>query len=215
MVSSDNSHAPFQLRDDITPSVRWYGLGLLILLAGGGFIVNYALTGLARIDDALVQVKGPGAAEVMLGKPGVHNLFIETVTVYNGKTYKAELPDIDPYEVTVRRGGVDGEAVALTAARGAAPYSVWSRTGEGLAFFEAKEAGSYYVSVAPKAGGEIKPVIVAVTPMNPNFEMTKILLDASLMFFLVAAAMLSTVVTVYLLRKRNEKKAGPKKWRRS
>lgn len=195
------NRAPFSYQDDLKPSARWYGLALLALLGGLGFLYQFVMTGFDRIDDALIQIKTPGQVELLLGHKGEHGVFLETSTLYGGKPYVAAIDDADGLSVSIVRKE-DDFVVPLVDVKGNAAYSLFGREGAALYSFQVERTGSYLVTVGePPAGGE-KPLVVAVSGLNPNYEMTNILLDASLIFLMIWAITIASWGTVFLLRKK-------------
>ncbi|MBF0169902.1 MAG: hypothetical protein HQK87_02240 [Nitrospinae bacterium] len=194
---------PFSLKDDLSPSLRWYGLAILVMLAGLGFLYQFAMTGFDRINASLVQCKSGSICEVYLTTKGQHGIYQELSTVFGDKPYRSTLEESEGLAITVSRNE-DSFAVPLKSFRGAAPYSLFWRDGVALFAFDVEKTGLYTVTVAPSPAGEDKPLVVAITGLNPSYELTSILLDGSLIFMMIGSVAAAIWATVYQLRKRNK-----------
>ncbi len=200
----NSNHTPFSYQDELTPSLKWYGLSVLVLVGGITFLYFHIMNGFDRLGGAFDQIKTPGTVEMVAGRTGEHGIYLETATLYDGKPFTAEEEEGKDLSIAVTRKE-DGSAVPLVDVNGNVRYSYFGRDGVSLWMFEAKELETYEITV-DRSTREGKPLIVAVSGLNPAFEMARLLNDGFQIFLMIGGVSIALWVTVFILRKKDKEK---------
>jgi hypothetical protein len=124
------------------PSAAWYGLAVLVLVAGWVGMGALLATRLSGTADRMMRVVVPGEAELRLNQPGTYTIFHEYRSTLDGRVY--DTPSIDGLDITVRAVS-SGRLLELQhGATGS--YTVGGSAGRSLFDFEVSEPGAYRIA---------------------------------------------------------------------
>lgn len=135
----------------IQPSIRYYGLSMLIIVIGFLAFAGLIYSGVSNIESSLVQIKAPGNADLDLKEPGEYTLFYENQSYFNGSIYNTgeQIPALQ-FSVSEK---ASGQTLATYPASGST-YSMGSRTGRSVMSFNVEKTGIYWINTSyPKEPG--------------------------------------------------------------
>jgi hypothetical protein len=184
--------------NDVSPSIWYYGLALLIVVAGFAVFALSIYGGISDMQSSLLQIVAPGNSELDLPDPGEYTIFYENNSYLDGKFYSTS-EQISGLVVRVREKAT-GRELATYPAAGSFTYSMGSRSGRSIMAFKAPAAGIYQInsSYSGQAGPEI---VLAVGTGVATGMISSIMLSLAALFGSIAIAAVISYVT-YSRRKK-------------
>jgi hypothetical protein len=141
-----------------TPSAAWYGLSVLILVAGWLAMAILLVTRIGGTADRMMRLVVPGEAELRLTQTGTYTIFHEYRSTLDGRVY--DTPSVDGLDVTVR-ALPSGRLIELMRG-GDSSYSLGGSAGRSLFDFEVSEPGAYRIAGAYADGRREPQAVLAV-----------------------------------------------------
>jgi hypothetical protein len=189
------------LEEEIRPSRAYYGLAVVVFIAGWVLFGWFLFRNLSGISGKLQQVVVPGKVELALSKPGEYTIYHEYQSVVGSKIYSAEknLPGLDCALVSK----TTGSKVALSPASVSSSYAVGSRSGVAVFDFRIDQPGVYELSAGYPEGQEGPEVVLAVGQGFAIGIVTTVFGGLAIVFGSMAAA---TAIALVTLIKRDKAK---------
>jgi hypothetical protein len=182
------------------PSAAWYGLAVLILVAGWVGMGTLLATRLSGATDRMMRLVVPGEAELRLHQTGTYTIFHEYRSTLDGRVY--DTPSIDGLDVTVR-AVPSGRLIELM--RGAdSSYTFSGSAGRSLFDFEVSEPGAYRIAGVYADGRKEPQAVLAVDRGFVGDLLVTILGAIALAFGGTGGA----IVVAILVARRRAKAAG-------
>ena len=182
------------------PSAAWYGLAVLVLVAGWVGMGTLLATRLSGATDRMMRLVVPGEAELRLNQTGTYTIFHEYRSTLDGRVY--DTPSIDGLDVTVR-AVPSGRLIELM--RGAdSSYTFSGSAGRSLFDFEVSEPGAYRIA-GIYADGRKEPQAVLAVDRGFVGDLLITILGAVAFAF---AGTGGAIVVAILVARRRAKAAG-------
>jgi len=139
-------------------SRAWYGVAVIVLLAGLGAAGWTMWHGLGGMAGSFMHLLAPASATFDLAEAGTYTIFHESPGVIDGKTYVSS----NISGLTVKITGPGGEPVPVARPSGKSTYSYGSREGVSFQIFTIASPGQYRISAAYPNGKSGDPAVLAV-----------------------------------------------------
>ena len=145
---------------EIRPSRWYYGVAVLVLVAGAAGFAGLLFKNLSGLGESLRQVVVPGKADLALTEPGDYTVFYEYRSVVGSKVYSTEkdLPGLECALVAKN----SGSKVVLSRATSSSTYTLGGREGVSVFEFRVDQPGTYEFSAAYGAGKEGPEAVMAI-----------------------------------------------------
>jgi len=186
----------------ISPGRGYYGLAVLILVAG---FVLFGVTlwkGLSGMESKLQQVVAPGKTEITLAEPGDYTIFYESQSVLGSRVYSTG-EDVSGLEcILVSKN--DNSPVELSRTSANTTYSFGGRSGKSIFDFHIDQPGVYEITSEYPQGREGAEVVLAVGRGITGDILVAIFGGMAVLFGSIAVSVAVSVVT--LVKRSNAKK---------
>jgi hypothetical protein len=139
-------------------SRAWYGVAVIVLLAGlgaAGWTVWHGATGMA---GSFMHLLAPGSTVLDLAETGTYTIFHESPGVIDGKIYISD----NISGLAVKITGPGGEPVPVTLPSGKSTYSYGSSEGTSFLSFTIAAPGQYRMSAAYPGGKSGDPAVLVI-----------------------------------------------------
>ncbi|HUM80672.1 MAG TPA: hypothetical protein PLQ38_02750 [Methanothrix sp.] len=182
--------------DDVSPSLWYYALAVLIVISGFAAFAGLLYSGISGSVEGLIQIKAPGNAELNLSGSGEWTVFYENNSYFDGKIYSTG-EEISGLEIQVREKAT-GLDLAVYPAKVSHSYSLGSRSGRSILAFQAERAGLYQInsSYSARIGPEI---ILSVGKGMAEGLISSIAISMALLF---GSIVLASIVAYYTFSRR-------------
>lgn len=140
------------------PSRWFYGLAVLIALAGSAVFIVFLFGTLGNLTKGLEQVVVPGSHEMRFDKAATYLVYYEYESVVGGKVYSTG-ETLSGLQCAITHK-VSGKKVLLGSASASSNYTIGGRAGEAILQFTIDEPGTYEFSAWYENGGQY--VVLAV-----------------------------------------------------
>ena len=181
------------------PSRWFYGLAVVIALAGSAVFIVFLFGSLGGLTKGLQQVVVPGNYEMMFEKTGTYLVYYEYESVADGRVFSTGeiLSDIQ-CAVTHKKSG---RTVRMGPASTSSTYTMGSRAGKAILQFGIDEPGLYEFSAWYDTGGQ--DIVLAV---GQDFTMGLFVSIFGGIAVLFGSCIIACIIFIVTLVKR--KKAG-------
>jgi hypothetical protein len=133
------------------PSRWFYGLAVLIALAGSAVFIVFLFGTLGGLTKGLQQVIVPGDHEMTFNKTGTYFVFYEYQSVVDGKVYSTG-ETVSGLQCTVVHKA-SGKRILTGPASASSDYTMGGRAGKAILQFAIDEPGTYEFSAWYEDGG--------------------------------------------------------------
>lgn len=137
--------------NDTGPSRWFYGLAVLIALAGSAVFVVFLFGTLGGLARGLQRITVPGSHEIRLDKAGTYFVYHENRSVRDG-TVPSAAETLSGLQCAVRHKA-SGEKVRLGPASANSEYALGGRAGKAILQFSIDEPGIYEFAAWYEDGG--------------------------------------------------------------
>jgi hypothetical protein len=185
-------------RNDVQPSIWYYGLAVLIIVLGFVAFASFIYSGISDAESGLIQMVAPGGADLNLSEPGEYIIFYENNSYMNGKFYSTS-DQIPGLKILVREKAT-GLDLATNPAKNSFTYSLGSRSGRSIMAFTVPRAGIYQVN-AFYSGRTGPEVVLAIGKGMVEGLFSSIMISIAVLFGSIAVAAVISFVT-YRRRKK-------------
>ena len=178
---------------EIRPGRGFYGLAVVVVVAGFGLFGVTLWKGLSGMGSKLQQVVAPGKAEITLSEPGDYTIFYEHQSVVGNRVYSTgdSVPGLEcmlvskssASPVELRRSGVDST------------YSFGGRSGKSVFDFHIDHPGVYEFSSGYSEGSDGEEVVLAVGKGITSDILMTIFGGLAVVFGSIALAVAIVVIT--------------------
>ncbi|UCC11173.1 MAG: hypothetical protein JSW02_07380 [candidate division WOR-3 bacterium] len=140
------------------PSRWFYGLAVIIALAGSAVFIVFLLGSLGGLTKGLQQIVVPGNYEMMFDKTGTYLVYYEYESVVDGRVFSTgEI--ISDMQCAVNHKE-SGRSVRIGPVSASSTYTMGSRAGKAILQFRIDEPGLYEFSAWYDNGGQ--DIVLAV-----------------------------------------------------
>lgn len=140
-------------------SRAWYGVALVLFLAGAagaGALIWSALSGL---DSGMTRIVVPGSSVLALSQPGSYTIFHETNAVIGGRIYASRT--IDGLQVSIAKVP-GGAAIPVAAPHLSSRYEYGGHTGVSVLSFTIAKPGNYRLTAQYGDGRSGPQAVLAI-----------------------------------------------------
>jgi hypothetical protein len=186
-------------RQRFVPSKWFYGLGILVIIAGSIFSIFFLVSEISKTAEESIQIIVPGSVELILPIKGTHTIFYENQSVVGGKVYLTG-EDISGLEIEVINK-TTGSKVATYPPSWSSTYSIGGRTGRSILAFDVDQPGIYELSANYTKGSEGPEIVLAIFTRN-------ILSNAatSASIYILSIALGAIIIIFTYIKRRNSTK---------
>jgi hypothetical protein len=139
-------------------SRAWYGVAVIVLLAGLGAAGWTIWHGVGGMAGSFMHLLAPGSATFDLAETGTYTIFHESPGTIDGKTYMSG----NISGLTVKITGPGGESMPVGLPSGKSTYSYGGREGVSFQSFTIATPGRYRMSAAYPDGKNGAQAVLAV-----------------------------------------------------
>lgn len=186
--------------DDLNPPLKYYGFPVFFVIVGVASIVFFSFNRISDSLDDMVQLKAPGAEELVLQAKS-YLIFHETSTVYKGKGHR-NMEGAKQFDLAIVSLD-NGEKVKLEKVKKSQNYKVWGRAGDSIFLFKPSSSGAYRVTATAKKGSEKEVAIFAISDTSPSYALALLLTDALIGIVVVIYIATGAGGVIYIMRKRS------------
>lgn len=140
------------------PSRWFYGLAVLIALAGSAVFIVFLFGTLGGLTKGLQQVIVPGSHEMTFYKTGTYFVYYEYKSVVDGKVYSTG-ETLSGLQCSVKHMA-SGARTRIEPASASSDYTMGGRAGKAILQFAIDEPGTYEFSAWYEDGGQ--DIVLAV-----------------------------------------------------
>jgi hypothetical protein len=184
--------------NNVSPSIWYYGLAVLIIIIGFALFAGSIFAGIADAESSLLQMLAPGGTDLFLREPGEYTVFYENNSRFGGKFYSTHEP-ISGLMVNVREKAT-GFDMATYPPKSEFTYNLGGRSGRSIMAFEIERAGIYLVN-ASYSDGKGPQAVLAIGKGMVEALFSSILISLVALFGSIAIAAVISFVT-YSRRKK-------------
>lgn len=185
-------------RNDVSPAAWYYGLAVLIIVIGFAAFAGFMYQGISNMQNDLLQMKAPGAAELNLSEAGEYTIFYENKSYLDGTVYNTE-EEMPNLHVSLKEMAT-GNDLALHASNESLTYNIGDRSGRSIMAFEVARPGIYQLD-ASYSGGEGPQVVLAIGKGMAEGMLSSIIFSIAALISSIAIAA-AIVYTTYRKRKK-------------
>lgn len=185
-------------RNDVSPAVWYYGLAVLIIVIGFAAFAGFMYQGISNMQNDLLQMKAPGAAELNLSEAGEYTIFYENKSYLDGTVYNTE-EEMPNLHVSLKEMAT-GNDLALHASNESLTYNIGDRSGRSIMAFEVARPGIYQLD-ASYSGGEGPQIVLAIGKGMAEGMLSSIIFSIAALISSIAIAA-AIVYTTYRKRKK-------------
>ena len=181
------------------PSRWFYGLAVVIVLAGSAVFIVFLLGSLGGLTKGLQQVVVTGNYELTFEKPGNYLVYYEYESVIDGKVYSTG-EALSGVQCAINHTA-SGRNIRVGPASTSSTYTMGSRAGKAILQFSIDEPGLYEFSAWYEDNGQ--DIVLAV---GPDFTMGLFMSIFGGIAVLFGSWVIACIIFIITLIKR--KKAG-------
>ena len=180
------------------PGRLWYGVSVIILIAGIIVYVLWLINGITGITRGFQQIIVPGKSDILLSKPGKYTIFYEFRSRVNGRIYLTK-ENLSGLECTIKEKS-SGQNINLESPKITSSYSVGSRSGTSILEFTIAKAGIFELTTENSKDMEQEFVIAIGKNIVGNILYVILVGIAGLLF--TVAISVALFVIVFLKRRK-------------
>ncbi len=145
---------------EVSPPRWYYGLGILLIIAGSAYSVSYLVSSLGDLGAGLMQISAPGSQDILLQEPGEYVIFYESPTTFQGKVYMTgnAIPGLE-IEVSNRTSKLKIPTYLPSASF---TYTLGGRQGLSMQAFIIDRPGIYWINASYPADIKGPQVVLAI-----------------------------------------------------
>lgn len=190
----------------VRPSRWYYGLAILVFVAGLFLFVLFLIGGLGQLSNRLVQVVVPGEYDMTFSDVGKYTVFYEYQSVVRNKVYstsqnisglRCRLVSKEP-----------GVPVILSRPLAKTTYSLGGRAGVSVLSFTINKPGQYEFSASYPEGKEGPEVVLAIGSGFAKKLLKTVFGALAIIFGTAGLAAVTAIVTFLRRRKAIERLEG-------
>ncbi len=187
---------------EIGPSRGYYGLAVVVVVAGFGLFGVTLWKGLSGMGTKLQQVVAPGRAEITLAEPGDYTIFYEHQSVMGNRVYSTgdSVPGLECMLVSKS----SGSPVELRRSGVNSTYSFGGRSGKSVFDFHIDQPGVYEIASGYPEGHEGEEVVLAIGKGIATDILVTIFGGLAVVFGSIALAVAIAVITA--VKRQNAQK---------
>jgi len=185
-------------KNDVSPTVWYYGLAVLIIVIGFAAFAGFMYLGISNMQNDLLQMKAPGAVEMNLSGAGEYTIFYENKSYLNGTIYNTDerMPGL---HISLKEVAT-GDDLVVSAPNESLTYSIGDRSGRSIMVFEVARPGIYQVNASyPESEGP--QVVLAIGKGMAEGMLSSIIFSIAALVSSIAIAA-AIVYTTYRKRKK-------------
>jgi hypothetical protein len=186
-------------RQRFVPSKWFYGLGILVIIAGSIFSIFFLVSEISKTAEESIQIIVPGSGELILPIKGTYTIFYENQSVVGGKVYLTG-EDISGLKIEVINK-TTGSKAATYPPSGSATYSIGGRTGRSILAFDVDQPGIYVLSANYTKGRGGPEIVLAIFTRN---ILSKAATSASI--YILSIALGAIIIIFTYIKRRNSTK---------
>lgn len=184
---------------DVSPSRWYYGLAVLVLMAGLAFFAWSLFSGITGIAGGLAHFEAPGTADLNLQESGSYTIFYESDSYING-SFRSTGENIPSLLIEIIELST-GTKVVTHPPTGSFTYNIGGRSGRAILAFLVNRPGTYRISASyPQGSKEPRIVLAAGHGFMEDIFSTVLTSMAAFFGSIVIAA--ATVIVIYKKRQR-------------
>jgi hypothetical protein len=183
----------------IVPSKWFYGLGILVIIAGSIFSIFLLISEFSKTAEESIQIMVPGSGDLELPVKGTYTIFYENQSVVGGKVYLTG-EDISGLKIEVINK-TTGSKVATHPPSGSTTYSMGGRTGRSILAFDIDQPGIYELSANYTKGKEGPEIVLAIFTRNIFSKAA-----TSALIYIASIALGALIIIFTYIKRRNSTK---------